>query len=364
MNAMPDMLNFAVGPVMSDDDILAIGAEQVPYFRTAEFSEVMKENEKMLLELADAPADSRAVFLTTSGTGAMEAAVINTLDTTDKVLVVNGGSFGQRFCDLCSLHSIEHTAIELKFGTPLRHEDLEPYENAGYTAFLVNMNETSSGVLYDIELISQFCKRNNLFLIVDAVSAFLTDPFSLSASGAGIMLTGSQKALGCPPGISMLVLTPDALERVKRIESGSMYLDIKSALTNGERGQTPFTPAVSILLQIHRRLKKIIEAGGQKSETDRVRSIAEDLRTRIAHLPLTLFGSSPSHGVTAFQTPFGVSAHKIFEILKDEYNIWICPNGGQYKDTVFRIGHMGALTTDDNKRLVEALDDLHQRGLL
>lgn len=363
MNEMP-MLNFAVGPVMSKNDVLAIGAEQVPYFRTDEFSQVMFENEKMLLELADAPEGSRVVFLTASGTGAMEAAIMNTLDENDKALVINGGSFGHRFCELCDIHKVPHTAIDLDFGTALTAANLAPYEDSGFTAFLVNLNETSSGVLYDMDLISDFCRRNDLFLIVDSVSAFLTDPFSMSASGAGIMLTGSQKALACPPGVSMLILAPQALQRIDAIESGSMYLDLSSALKNGERGQTPFTPAVGTLLQINARLRGLINDGGVDVELERVRTLALDLRERIAHLPLTLFGASNAHGVTALQPPEGVSAHRIFEILKDEYNIWICPNGGEFRDTVFRIGHMGALTIEDNKRLVEALDDLHQRGIL
>ena len=114
------MLNFTVGPVMSDDVVRAIGAEQVPYFRTPEFSAVMLENEKLMKKFAKAGDDARVVFITGSGTAAMEATVMNVFDKTDKVLVVNGGSFGQRFVELCQIHEIPYEEIKLEKGKALK----------------------------------------------------------------------------------------------------------------------------------------------------------------------------------------------------------------------------------------------------
>ena len=187
------MLNFTVGPVMTSEEVRAIGAEQVPYFRTPEFSAVMLENEKLILKFAKAPAGSRVVFLTGSGTASMEASVMHTLTPADKALVVNGGSFGHRFVQLLELHEIPHTEIKLPMGKALTAEMLAPYENQGYTAFLVNIDETSTGVLYDIDLIGDFCRRNDIFLIVDAISAFFTDPLDMAEKGIGLILTGSQR---------------------------------------------------------------------------------------------------------------------------------------------------------------------------
>ena len=208
------MINFTVGPVQSSDAVRAIGAEQVPYFRTSEFSDVMFENEKLIKKFAKASDDSKVVFLTSSGSGAMETAIMNNLTPTDKALVVNGGSFGHRFVELLELHHIPYTEIKLEHGKALKAEHLAPYEGQGYTAFLVNKHETSTGVHYDMNLISDFCKRNQLFLIVDCISTFLADPFDMKELGADIMITGSQKALACPPGISVMVLSADAIERV------------------------------------------------------------------------------------------------------------------------------------------------------
>lgn len=357
------MLNFTVGPVMSSEAVCAIGAEQVPYFRTAEFSATMKENEALMTQFTKASEGSRVVFITGSGTASMEATVMNVFTPTDKVLVVNGGSFGHRFVQLCEIHDIPHTEIALEMGHKLTAEHLAPYEGQGYTGFLVNLDETSTGVLYDIHLISQFCHRNNIFLVVDSISSFLADPFNMQALGVDVMITGSQKALACPPGISIIVLAPQAVERVCSREVKSMYFNLKDALKNGERGQTPFTPAVGILRQINARLKEIEAAGGVESENQRIAALAADFREKIKALPLTIVSQSLSNAVTPLH-PHHVSAYDIFLKLKDEYNIWVCPNGGDMADKVFRVGHLGALTPADNTTLVAALTDLHEKGFL
>lgn len=357
------MLNFTVGPVMSDEIIREIGAEQVPYFRTPEFSNIMLENEALMKEFTYAPSDSRVVFITGSGTASMEATVINCLNKSDKALIVNGGSFGQRFVDLCEIYQIPYEEIKLGIGQQLKKEDLEAYENKEFTTFLVNVHETSTGVHYDMNLISEFCKNNNLFLIVDAISSFLADEFEMKKLGVDVMITGSQKALACPPGISVIVLSQEAIERVNRNEVKCMYLDLKNALKNGERGQTPFTPAVGILRQVNARLKEIERAGGVSSEIKKIHGLAEDFRNKIKDMPFEIVSESMSNAVTPLH-PLNASANDIFLRLKDEYGIWVCPNGGELKDKVFRVGHIGCLTTEDNDKLIAALKDMQRRGLI
>ena len=264
------MLNFTVGPVMSSDEVLKIGGEQTPYFRNDEFSQVMLENEKLMKEFVYAEDKSRVVFITGSGTAAMEATVINVFNEDDRVLVVNGGGFGQRFVDLCQLHDISYDEIKLDFGCDITKEILDSYCDKGYTGFLVNICETSSGVYYNLDLISEFCKNNNIFLVVDAISSFLANPLNMVEQKIDVVITGSQKALACPPGISVIVLSEDALRRVENNKCKCMYFDLQDALKNGERGQTPFTPAVGILLQINARLKEIKNQGGVESEIKRI----------------------------------------------------------------------------------------------
>lgn len=357
------MLNFTVGPVMSSDAVRAIGAEQVPYFRTKEFSDVMFENEKMMLKFARAGEGSRAIFLTGSGTAAMEASVMNCLNKKDKVLVVNGGSFGHRFVQLLELHDVPYTEISLEHGKALKKEMLDQYDGKGYTAFVVNLHETSTGVHYDIDMISDFCKKNGMFLLVDSISSFLADEFDMEKLGVDVMLTGSQKALACPPGVSIIVLSPKAIARIENNDPKCMYFDLKDALKNGERGQTPFTPAVGTLRQINTRLKEIDTEGGVIEENRKIAELAADFRKKIKGLPLEIVSESMSNAVTPLH-PTTAKAYDIFLILKDEYGIWVCPNGGDMRDTIFRVGHIGALTKEDNTTLVNAFKDLQRRKII
>ena len=357
------MLNFTVGPVMSDDAVRAIGAEQVPYFRTPEFSEVMLENERLVKIFAKAEENARVVFITGSGTASMEASVMNIFTEEDKLLVINGGSFGHRFCQICEIHDIPFTEIRPEMGHDITAEMLAPYEGQGYTGFLVNLDETSTGVLYNIRLISDFCKRNNIFLVVDSISSFLCDPFDMKELDVQVMITGSQKALACPPGVSIIVLSEKAVERVNANHVKSMYFDLKDALKNGERGQTPFTCAVGILRQINMRLNEIEAAGGVESENRRIGNQASDFRNKIKGLPFEIVSNSLPNAVTSLH-PLTASAYDIFNVLKDEYGIWICPNGGELRDKIFRVGHIGALTEGDNTTLVNAFKDLQKRGII
>lgn len=357
------MLNFSMGPVQSGEEVLALGAEQVPYFRTAEFSSVMMENERLMKKLTKAEPNARAVFLTASGTAAMEAAVMNVFTEQDKVLVVNGGIFGQRFADLCRIHRIPCVEIKLAPGELLTAEHLASYEAMEYTGFLVNLHETSTGVYYDADLISMFCRRNHLILVVDAISTFLADPFDMCALGVDVMITSSQKVLACPPGVSILVLASSALNKIKGHPVQSMYFNLQNALENGVRGQTPFTPAVGILLQINARLQEIDRAGGADSEVKRISVLAADFRQRIADLPIEIASSCLSNAMTPLH-PINAPAGRVVQILKEQYGIWVCPNGGKLHEKILRIGHIGALTLDDNTILVAALHDMLKRKQL
>lgn len=357
------MINFTVGPVQSSDAVRAIGAEQVPYFRTDEFSKLMFENETIVKKFVNAEDDARVVFLTGSGTASMEATVMDVLSKEDKVLVVDGGSFGHRFVQMLELHEIPHEVIKMEFGKDLKEEQLEKYENKGFSAFLVNIDETSTGVLYNKRIIGDFCKRNGLLLVVDAISSFLCDEFNMSAIGADVMITGSQKALACPPGISLVVLSKRALDRVMKHPMKCMYLSLKEALINGERGQTPWTPAVSVLIQINTRLKEIEANGGVESEIKRTESLANYFRKNIKDLPFEIVSESLSNAVTPLH-PKNASAYDIFLKIKDEYDMWICPNGGDLRDYIFRVGHIGFLTTSDYDKLISAFKDLYSKGLI
>ncbi|MBD5584717.1 MAG: alanine--glyoxylate aminotransferase family protein, partial [Clostridia bacterium] len=267
--------------------------------------------------------------------------------------------------DICAIHQIPFTPINCEYGKTLKQEQLLQYENKGYTAFLVNLGETSTGVLYDIELISEFCKKNNLFLIVDCISSFLCDDLNMQKHSVNVALTGSQKALALAPGLSVICLDGKAQKRLLNINPQSLYFDLKSYLINGERGQTPFTPAVGVILQLNKRLKLIKDSGGIKAELERHRELAQYFRAKIKKLPLNIFADYPSDAVTSLSLRNAdKSAYKVFEVLKDEYGIFVCPNGGDLKEKVFRVGHMGELSYSDYDRLICALEELEKKRII
>jgi aspartate aminotransferase-like enzyme len=359
------MINFTVGPVQSSAAVLAVGAEQVPYFRTNEFSATMLENERLIKKFAHCSENSKVVFMTCSGSGGMETAIMNCLSINDKALVVNGGSFGARFVELLKLHEIPFSEIKLEHGKALKPEHLAEFEGKGFTAFLLQKHETSTGVHFDINLVSDFCKRNGCFLIVDTISTFLCDPFDMMEAAAGVMITGSQKALACAPGVAIMALAPDALKRIEQNKCCCQYLDLKLALKNMERGQTPWTPAVGILRQINVRLREIDANGGAETEIERCAELAQYFRTKIKefNLPFELVSESLSNAVTPLH-PTTQSAHEIFLKIKDEYGMWICPNGGDMKDTVFRVGHLGFLHKTGYDKLIAAFVDLRNKKFI
>ncbi len=358
------MLNFTVGPVMSDERIRNIGGNQIPYFRTTEFSKIMLENEMLLKKFFKASDDARVVFITGSGTAAMDASVLNFFNLEDKLLIINGGSFGHRFCEICDTYNLNYTEIKCKIGHTLTEKQLYEYDGKGYTGLLVNLDETSTGVLYDIKMISDFCKKNNIFLLVDSISSFLCDEFNMKELGVNAVLTGSQKALALAPGISLIVVDKEAIKRINENNVKSYYFNLKAYLSNGERGQTPFTPAVGVLLQLNERLKMIEYSGGVDAEIERTASRATYFRNLVKELPFTICSNKLSNAVTPLM-PIDKSknAYKLFEILKDKYGIWICPNGGDLKEKIFRVGHIGDLKLSDYDLLVKAINDIIDKKL-
>lgn len=345
---------FTIGPVEMYPHTLKRGGEPIPYFRTQEFSDLMIETECLLKRFVGTKETSRTIFLTASGTAAMEAAVMNCIDKDEKVLVISGGSFGKRFDEICRTHALQYDAIELGFGESLTPERLDGYDAKGYSSLLVNLHETSTGQLYDAAMLSSFCKRNRMSFIVDAIGSFLCDPYHMDQFGIDVTIFSSQKGLCLPPGISMVVLNEKILQdKVAHIDPKSIYFNFKTYITDMKRGQTPFTPAVGILIQLHDMLLEI-EKEGLENRIKHVRTLCEDFRERIRSLPVSIPEYKLSNAVTPviFQRDIAMD---IFQALKNEYGMVVNPTGGAWKDRILRIAHVGALTVEDNRLLAERL---------
>jgi aspartate aminotransferase-like enzyme len=350
---------FTVGPVEMYPETLRLGGEQLPYFRTDEFSQIIVETETAMCELCDAPAGSKVILLTSSGTGAMEAAVINVASLQERVLILVGGSFGQRFCEICEDNEVPYDAIRLEPGVAIDAQQIEALDLRRYKALLVNAHETSTGVLYNLQLLGEACRKSGTFFVVDAISSFLCDPISMSGMNIDLLFTSSHKALALSPGISILVLGPRVLEDIRGKKVRSHYFAFSRYLVDAKRGQTPFTPAIGVILQLHERLSSIKVAGVEQL-TQRTGALARHFRDAIEGLPFTIFPNSPSNGLTALSPTNGTSAYTIFCQLKSRFGLVVTPNGGALKHKLFRVGHMGNIGESDLDAVASALKEISQ----
>jgi len=367
---------------------------QLPYFRTEEFSKINLECAERLKRLAGAPEDSHVFFLTCSGTGAMEAVVGGCFAAGDRLLAINGGGFGRRFCEMAVFHGIPTGSVDLAFGEALGPEKLETAiesrestqinnigaADARFTGLLVNLHETTTGQLYYKDVLAGFCRANRLFFVVDAIGSFLADPLDFEKDGVDALIISSQKALALPPGLSALILSDRLYEKVSgRVSVGqgaagqgvrpfSLYLDLAEAEANAARGQTPFTPAIGLLLALRERLERLEAEGGAEAAVARTKALAEDFRSRIEKLQkrkdtspgkttLALPDYPLSNACTPLVFPEG-GAKAVYEKLASEHGVWLNPNGGPLADTVLRVGHLGNLTEKDNALLAGLLTDI------
>ena len=344
MNAK--MKLFTVGPVEMDVETLRIGGCALPYFRTSEFSSVMTDVERNIKEFAGTSESSKVAVLTASGTAAMEAAVINVFTSADSLLIVNGGSFGERFVKICRIHRIPYEEIKLGFGECLTAEHFNVYDEQHFTGLLVNIHETSTGQLYPIDLISDFVKRNGLILMVDAISSLFADRYMMDEWGIDVTIFSSQKSLALPPGLSFVIANEKTAQKIKKTVVPSLYFRLIDYFNDMERGQTPYTPAVGIVLQLHAKLNKMADAGVNAVVTRTV-ELALDFRKRIAGTSFLLPQYPLSNAITPIICPKN-NAVDIFLAAKNNHALMMTPSGGDLKDRLLRIGHLGNLTIEDN----------------
>ncbi len=359
-NRQVDAKLFTVGPAQMYQHTLEVRRHIVPYFRTPEFSKLMLENKEMLLETMDAADDCEVMFLTASGSGAMEATVMNCFDKEDKLLIISGGTFGERFEKICEIHSIPFTALKLGHDEELTETHLEAYENQGFTGLLVNLHETYTGQLYNVEMLHRYCERNKMFFIVDAISTFLCDEYHMKKYGIDATIISSQKGLCLSPGLSLVVLSRRIIEeKILRNQITSLYFDFKDYLLNIKRGQTPFTPCVGVLFELNDMLRHIIQLGGSEKRVEEVKKRCDYFRKKICGLPVHLPSFPLSNAITPIRFEKDI-AMEFFAYLKDEKNIMVNPVGGELGKCSIRVAHIGELCFDDYDILIEEMKHFFQ----
>ena len=289
----------------------------------------------------------------------MEAVALNFLRDDDKALVVNAGTFGQRWCDLCVVHGISHEAIRLEAGEDLDLDRLASALSGDVTVLFVTAHETSTGALFDIEAIGRIARGFGVFLVVDAVSTVCADRFRMDDWHVDVAVLSSQKALALPPGLAFVAVGPRALSRLETIRPRTLYLDIRKYLADQKRGQMPFTPAIGLFLQLHQRLLDIKETTLEHLIRQH-REKACEFRESLRSLPLDTLPARPSNAMTAV-TCGSFDAYEIVQALRTEYAIEVAPNGGSLRSRVFRVSHMGEHRRGDTQALVTALKDITAR---
>ncbi len=341
-----------VFPGNIEDSILQIGGKPFPYMRTEQFSVLVKDSEQMLLDLIHCPS-GRVLFYTASGTGAMDAVVTNYVSTRKKAFIIAGGSFGYRWKSLCDYYHCKSDVFEVPFARDIDYSALDEAVSQSHPdVFLCQHHETSTGQLYDLKKIATICKKYNVSLVVDAISSFLSDKLDMEELGIDICITSSQKGLNIAPGLSFLFLSPAVLQT--DFAHRSYYFDFAENLKNLERGQTPYSPATTLFLQLHARLLLDIAIGVEAliaSVHSKAQYFRELCRKNGWELPVEV----PSNCITGF------FVHKNGDMLFKELlkqDIFIMPGGTPH---YFRVSHLGVQTEDDLDDLARRIKEIENR---
>ena len=347
-------MNSYVFPGNIDPRIAAIGAEPFIYMRTDAFSQINKESERMLLDLIHCPG-GRTIIYTGSGTGAMSAVVENYVSTKKKAFVIDGGSFGHRWFQLCEYYGIPVFDFKVPFAKDIDYALLEQtVATKKPDVFLCQHHETSSGQLFDLEKISAICHRYGVSLVVDVISTFLAEPLDMGALDIDICITSTQKGLNIPPGLSILFFSPKLDGYV--FNHKGYYWDFDDNFANLKRGQTPFSPATILFLQLHARLKQLMEEGGENKNIADVRHRALHFRALCQQYGWAVPAETPSYAITGFQTE-DTAERIIFKGLIDKYDTYIMPGG---VPGFYRVSHMGLQSNEDLDRLAAAIHEFEQ----
>ncbi|MGI6286125.1 alanine--glyoxylate aminotransferase family protein [Neomoorella humiferrea] len=306
---------------------------------------------------------SEVVILTASGTGGMEAAVANLISPGEKVLAVTIGAFGERFIQICRAFGVETEVLAFPYGRAadpeIVAERLAADKEHKIKAVLIQHNETSTGVLNDIQAISRARGNHPALLIVDSISGLIAADLPMDAWNIDVVIAGSQKAFMLPPGLTMLAVNDRAWQAAEKCSNHRFYLDIKKARNSGLKGQTPFTPGVSLLYGLQESLRLVKEETLVGSFA-RHALMRDMVRAGVRALGLKLLAEDEvaSPAVTAVCVPEGMKPADIIAPLREKFGVVVAGGQGEVKDRVFRIGHLGYVSYSDILAGLAALENV------
>jgi aspartate aminotransferase-like enzyme len=346
------------GPTPCPPETLAELSKQMINHRGPEFAEMqarIMERLKIFFR-----TDNEVYIFTTSGTGAMEAAIVNVLSEGDKVLAVSIGEFGDRFGDIADAFGANVVRLNFEPGTQAEPQAIADALAADpeIVAVLVTHNETSTGVTNDISAINKAIRavKPDVLLIVDAISSLGCLPFATDAWQVDVATTASQKGFMIPPGLAFVTLSPRAWQAYERSNMRKFYYDIGKCREYAAKGQTPFTPAVSLYYGLDLALEMMYNEGLEQTNA-RHHAIAEYTRGKVRSLGLTLLAEGPqaSDSVTSVVVPEGVNAAELLSKLNSEHDTVLAAGQGKLAGKIVRIGHLGMVSREDIDSAIDAL---------
>lgn len=348
---------FIVGPTEIEQDILELGALPQVYMRTPAFSNRLH---KIYENLQYVFQTKNPVFMfAASGTGSLNAACNNFVNRGDKVIVINGGSFGHRWVELNERAGANVVEAKVEFGKSINPQVISDLmkQNPDTAAVFATLDETSSGALTDVKSIGKILKDypNTLF-IVDCVSALIIEPFYMDEWGVDVATTASQKALAIPSGLCFMAVSDKAMAKAETVTTRPYYFDVLEHLKDWKRDQTPFTPAISLIYQLERRLEKI-KTEGLENLQKRYFDLTNYLRDKMAGLGFTMIPEHPSNCVSAYWSG-KYDAKILVKELQERYEIEIAPSGGDLATKMFRIGNFGNINKNDIDDLVNKIQTI------
>jgi len=350
---------FTPGPVEIPPRVLRALAQVPPHHRTEDFRTRLK---RVTEKLKNVHGTAGEVFLlSASGTGAMEAAVVNLVRPGEKSLVIGGGKFGERWARILEAYGLPHEMLAVEWGASVvpREVDALLERDPAITTVFATHSETSTGALHDIRAIASAARENKRRIVVDGVTSIGVHPLPQDEWGIDAVVCGSQKGLMTPPGIATLSLAPWAADAIEGERSPRFYFDLRRARKSAPLGETAFTPPVSLILALEEGLDLIAEEG-LAAVHQRHEQVALAMRTGATDLGFRLFPAHPSNAVTALQAPDGIEAPMIVKRLRDVHGMVVAGGQDQLKGKILRVGHMGDYDLADVYAMVGALAECVQ----
>jgi aspartate aminotransferase-like enzyme len=348
------------GPAPVPDAVARAMSSEMFNHRGPRFKKIIEESTAALKEVFQ--TRGRLYILTSSGTGAMEAAIVNFLSPGERVLSLVNGSFGDRFATIAGVYGAAVERLETPWGQPLDYEALETKlrEDVEHTlrAITVVHNESSTGMLNDLERISRVCGDHPALLIVDTVSSMGAVDLPVDRWGIDVCVTGSQKALLLPPGLSFISVSEKAWLAAAEAKMPRYYFDLRKAQEYLEKGQTPFTPALSLCVALREGLQLYFAEGRQNCYA-RHQRMAAAVRAAAGALglePLVKDLQQASPTVTALRAPASIKVDQLREEMRRRFGVEIAGGQGELEGQIFRFGHLGAVTESALLAGIEALE--------